>query len=84
MQHLHSLQPESVVPDSKFTLPGISRPHGGIMRHRIISCLDALFIGMILGLLFVTLVHASPITHSGQVQTSQWKLVCSHIRQLHK
>ena len=30
------------------------------MRHKIIRCLDALFIGMILGLLFITLVHASP------------------------
>ncbi len=30
------------------------------MRQRIIRYLDALFIGMILGLLFVTIVHASP------------------------
>ena len=30
------------------------------MRQRIIRYLDALFIGMILGLLFVTLVHAAP------------------------
>lgn len=29
------------------------------MRHRIIRYVDALFIGMILGLLFVTLAHAS-------------------------
>ena len=32
------------------------------MRQRIIRYLDALFIGMILGLLFVTIVHASPAT----------------------
>jgi hypothetical protein len=30
------------------------------MRHKIIRCLDALFIGMILGLFFVTISHASP------------------------
>ena len=30
------------------------------MRNRLIHYLDALFFGMILGLLFVTLVHASP------------------------
>jgi hypothetical protein len=34
------------------------------MRNRFIHCLDALFIGMILGLLFVTLVRASPAPHS--------------------
>ena len=30
------------------------------MRQRIIRYLDALFIGMILGLLFVTIFHAAP------------------------
>jgi hypothetical protein len=40
------------------------------MRHRLIHCLDALFIGMILGLLFVTLVHASPAPQAKHVQIS--------------
>lgn len=30
------------------------------MRHQIIRYLDALFIGMILGMLFITIFHASP------------------------
>ena len=37
------------------------------MRHKIIRCLDALFIGMILGLLFITFVHASPATIDSSV-----------------
>jgi len=37
------------------------------MHHRIIRYLDALFIGMILGLLFVTFVHASPATIDSSV-----------------
>jgi len=30
------------------------------MRRRLINCIDALLVGMILGLIFVTFVHASP------------------------
>ena len=40
------------------------------MRHRLIHYLDALFIGMILGLLFVTLVHASPAPQTKLVHLS--------------
>ena len=51
------------------------------MRRRIISYLDALFIGMILGLLFVTLVHASPVPQPRELHTQQLKVFCNHIRQ---
>lgn len=47
------------------------------MRHRVIHCLDALFIGMILGLLFVTLVHASPAPHSEAVHIAH-AMTASH------
>jgi hypothetical protein len=50
------------------------------MRHRIIHCLDALFIGMILGLLAVTLAHASPSVHRWRTPTGQWTSVCNQIR----
>jgi hypothetical protein len=46
------------------------------MRHRIISYLDALFIGMILGLVFVSLVHASPARQAGHVRTAHWTMGC--------
>jgi hypothetical protein len=52
------------------------------MRHRLITYLDALFIGMILGLLFVTLVHASSAPATGQVHTNHWITIGNHIRQL--
>ena len=48
------------------------------MRHRLISYVDALFVGIVLGLLFVTFVHASPQT--GQGRAHQWTIVCGHIR----
>jgi len=52
------------------------------MRRRLISCIDALLVGMILGLLFVTFVHASPAYQAGQGHPNQWTVVCDHIRQL--
>jgi hypothetical protein len=60
----------------------MDRPQGGVMRHRLITYLDALFIGMILGLLFVTLVHASSAPATGQVLTNHWITIGNHIRQL--
>ena len=52
------------------------------MRRRLISYIDALFVGIILGLLFVTFVHASPIDKGGQNHANHWTVVCDHIRQL--
>jgi len=50
------------------------------MRRRLISCIDALLVGMILGLLFVTFDHASPAYQAGH--PNHWTVVCDHIRQL--
>ena len=38
--------------------------------RRLISYLDALFVGMILGLIFVTFVHAAPVHQSGKVRAN--------------
>jgi len=40
------------------------------MRRRLINYLDALFVGMILGLIFVTFVHAAPLHQRGKVHTN--------------
>ena len=52
------------------------------MRRRLISYVDALLVGMILGLLFVTFVHASPIPVRAEAHPQQWRVLCDHIRQL--
>jgi hypothetical protein len=40
------------------------------MRRRIINYLDALFIGMLLGLIFVSVMHAAPLHRRGEVHAS--------------
>ena len=40
------------------------------MRRRIVSYMDALLVGMVLGVIFVSLVHAAPLHQRGKVQTN--------------
>ena len=40
------------------------------MRRRLITYLDALFIGMLLGLIFLKFVHAAPLHEREEVQTN--------------
>ena len=44
------------------------------MRRRIINYLDALFIGMLLGLIFVSLMHAAPLHRRGEIHASSHNL----------
>jgi len=50
------------------------------MRRRLVTYIDALFVGMILGLLFVSLAHASTLRETAQVHTHHWSAVCNHIQ----